>query len=437
MIITKVFTKKMYFFISCTAMILNLYLSASEQRSSKRKRDVFSQNPVDEQETKYREKVRAAWKACRIPDLPNRSTVDESRFRDTIKQEGEKLLPLVLVNMILDYSAANHPQRWNLTQLERLLNVSFDYPFGLVSCSDDRLAIAAQLTNSAYKIFNISLTGDDVTVSKGILKPTGTYPHVRCGTAILTLQTGPTQLVSLKRGKSLFTFDNRYNNLSCQVYARNRKGWLAVRFASYQIYIIAPLAPPQRQIKQIDLKMEFSKEPQKVVLCQPTDQQTPWILVFSNTGAGENQLDIFESTQGNHLASVKNPGKFLHTSKDHQSIECINNSKTASQNTSVISRYALPLGTCINQTKLDVYVTTNPADRTSNVFTAYQLQNRTWKSVLWGVHPRHQTTLIVEKEQLSDCTIQEDIADKRGDYIAAIVRDNSSQKQQLVVWNIE
>jgi len=455
MITTKAFTKKMYFFITCIMMTLSVhYVPASQQRGAKRTRDVFSQSRVNEQEEKYREKVREAWKKCRLPNLPKINIVGdelEPGFKKTVKCEGEKLLPPDLVRMILNYCAYYDlhatAQRWDLTQLKRLLNVSFDYPFGLVSCSKGHLRISSSYNNNTYNTFNISLIGeDDVTVSNGPLTPIGEYHHVRCNTGVLTRQNSNTELVSLKDGRTLAPCQKLKGNSVQRLYAQSRE-WMVVEFdypAKGVIPVSGMFITNHITKTAIALKKDSMFGKPHVVLCQPKHAKSPWVLVFYSTiSARKSQpvLDIFESINGTRLASVKNPGKFLYAHDDHQSIVCIDDPRHISHTTSVVSHYALPTGALTTQTVIKPFADIDPESRTRMIFNAKVLQAQIWDDVIVGIHPRYGTSLILTdrdltRDYLVNFDIQQDIADKDGNYLAAVVKDKFSEEQRLIVWNI-
>jgi hypothetical protein len=455
-------------------VMFTLHSMKTSERGTKRKYEPSSQNMPNvsediaqkkkayrKQKKAYQDKVHGTWNKCLLPDLNYLPIGTEDDlipgFYDTVHRDAQELLPYEIIIMIIEYCArytfSATVQRWDLTTLTNVLGLSaadpFNEPFGLVKISQKYVWISAQ-RNFGYQTFKVPLTkGDKVSYSCARFAPLAIDRHVRCGAGILTRIEPGIQLRSLKDGDMLAAWNTPHisrlyainsHHMAVQLLLHNSKN------TENQIFIVKRTFP----ITYTTLKDHatnkplsiYGNTPDNVILCQPTNLQEPWVVVFHIVRTDERHykrvMDIFEITQGKHLTRIVHPEKLLYVHEDKQSIVCARNAETSDfQEFSHIVRYAIPSGEIISQSNLTTYIDDcDPLKERTFVMSAYSKKSsaKKWNNIALGVHPTYGRPLILARN-IDDYSVQQNIANKRGD-IAAIMQDLITRKQQLIVWRV-
>jgi hypothetical protein len=402
------------------------------------------------------EKLNETWNQCRMNNfLTSTCTEDEliPGFYHTVHRDAQELLPYKNIMLIIEYCVrytfSATGQRWDLTHLRRLLNlpdeVPFNQPFGLIKISEKYLWIAAQ-RHLGYQTFKIPLAkGGKVSYSYGSFTPLDLDRHARCSEGILTRFNSEIQLRSLKNGNMLASCHDL--PIGC-LHAINPHYMVAQLFlpgtkkTEDQIFIINRTSPLsyvalKDQATQRPLNI-YGAVPENVVLCQPADTKYPCVVVFHITKDHTRLMDIFEVTHGNHLTRIVNPGKLLYASDDNQSIVCARNPQESTfQGFSHIIRYAIPSGKITSQSNLTAYIDDeDPIQERTYVMSAYRKKPKIkeMENFALGIHPTYGKPLVLVKNT-KNYSIQQNIANKRGD-IAAILENLKTGEQQLIVWRV-
>jgi len=406
--------------------------------------------------TSFEEKARAAWKACRLSNIP-RQSIDGEAFEPGLKVEIEKhadeLLPKVLVDLIIKYCVPTGlraaARRWDLSLLGEKLKIDFELSRGMDTCyglsgSEKNVWVTARNKGSftAYTTFKISLDkesnisclpqdvncrfgqdGENNELSSAGLLACSSSNQSRLGSSIVSLKNWRTVACSESPDGSL----------------KIHRTW-----AVKNNLIIGSLAPVERgkryKISVVnldtytyrDLPIDFIDNEgrvEHVILHQAPGERNSWVILFYRDRESRTQvIDIYESSTGKQLGcfSYSDTDDFLHIHEDGRSMIVLD----PRGESSFLYRYALPAGNLISKTTLGVM----PCQIIFND-VIWKAHDKDWKRVVVGTHPSLGATLHFPFES-SD--VLQSVADKQGKHFAAIVRVHESCKErlQLVVWDV-